>query len=49
MGGGKKKPIDKSKFRRPKSQQQQSLFVEGGILAGYDSPCSSNSRRGFSL
>ncbi|XP_010687767.2 uncharacterized protein LOC104901840 [Beta vulgaris subsp. vulgaris] len=46
MGGGKKKPIDKSKFRRPKSQQQQSLFVEGGILAGYDSPCSSNSRRG---
>lgn len=37
MGGGKRKPFNKSKNRRP----NQSLFVEGGILAGFDSPFSS--------
>ncbi|XP_021745446.1 uncharacterized protein LOC110711382 [Chenopodium quinoa] len=41
MGGGKRKPVKKSKPRR-----NQSLFVEGGILAGLDSPLSSTPRRG---
>ncbi|KAH9617239.1 hypothetical protein KSS87_012520 [Heliosperma pusillum] len=44
MGGGKRKPMNKSKSfasskgRRQSSSKQQSLFIEGGILAGFDSP-----------
>ncbi|CAO2841081.1 unnamed protein product [Amaranthus hypochondriacus] len=44
MGGGKRKPTNKS---RPRGQRQsQSLFIDGGILSDFDSPSSSSSRRG---